>query len=1056
MLKKDSVGGNRENRLSGLLVRGRWWLATLLAVLAVVSAILVPRTRLNADVTRYLPDDSQMRRGLSILEEDFPGMDIRLQTLRVLFYEEAPSDTLQLAIESLLSGERMIEVRRDGKQTLYQYYLPREADGAAVRQQVQARFGGRARVELEDNTGMPEGVPLMIGTGFALIFLILLVMCPSLVEVLLFMLTFGIAILINMGTNALLPSVSLITNALAAVMQLALSIDYAIILMNRYRQEKRPEVTNEQAMASAVKLATPSILSSAFTTVVSLMMLCFMRLKIGADLGVVLSKGVLCSLVTTFALLPALILACDKAIVATQKRVPKIPTGGLARFEWRFRVPLALLFVALLVGAWFLKQQTEMYYSMTRLTPITRAFPERNRMLLLYPTAEEEAVIPLVDSLSLTPGVSCISYPSIAMKPRTASDLVALAPDLTEHVPTEVIDLLYYAATHPERTERMRLDQLEPTARSLAALAQRLAPDASFSALDSRFDLSGLFPPPAPTVTPGLTPGSTPSVTPGLTPPVTPGLTGGLDTTDVASPDSTGARSVPGMTAKESAVGGDQTGTPSVTPGLTRGPDTSAVVPNILDRMGLDYSYGQLTLPRTAAEMAAYLPVEPRYIRIVYRLAGAGRKGRPETLTASEFMDTVSEKVLQDKRYSALIPKESAATLAEVQQIVDDVMAKGPSAETVAPADTVAAVMPPADTLLVAPVVLPSEDSASVTPSVPPAQQTQAEAAPYEELTPLEELAELALSGRSCTAAQCYRALRRAGISVQREEIDLLYLYHGYQTSCDTTSCLSLLELEDYLAGLLERPLVRQYLDSARTAQLGQIRETINGQLGSLRGSQWSLAVITSDLPEEAPETFAFIDGLTQRCDDSFAGDTYRIGYSVMYHEMKAGFPRELLVLTLLTFIAIFVIVALTFRSPVIPFVLVSTVLTAVWLDVTITGLMGSALLYLSYLVLQSVLMGATIDYSILFTHYYRFARDTQDPPASLATAYQGSIHTICTSGSILVLGTWIMSQVISDPIIVPVIRSISLGALIAVVLILFLLPAVLALLDRWVRNRNK
>ena len=1044
MLKKDPVGGNRENRLSGLLVRGRWWLATLLAVLAVVSAILVPRTRLNADVTRYLPDDSQMRRGLSILEEDFPGMDIRLQTLRVLFYEEAPSDTLQQAIESLLSGERMIEVRRDGKQTLYQYYLPREADGAAVRQQVQARFGGRARVELEDNTGMPEGVPLMIGTGFALIFLILLVMCPSLVEVLLFMLTFGIAILINMGTNALLPSVSLITNALAAVMQLALSIDYAIILMNRYRQEKRPEVTNEQAMASAVKLATPSILSSAFTTVVSLMMLCFMRLKIGADLGVVLSKGVLCSLVTTFALLPALILACDKAIVATQKRVPKIPTGGLARFEWRFRVPLALLFVALLVGAWFLKQQTEMYYSMTRLTPITRAFPERNRMLLLYPTAEEEAVIPLVDSLSLTPGVSCISYPSIAMKPRTAADLVALAPDLTEHVPTEVIDLLYYAATHPDRTERMRLDQLEPTARSLAALAQRLAPDASFAALDSRFDLSGLFPPPAPTVSPGST--------------------RGLDSTAVAPPDSTDTRSVPGMTAKEPAVGGDQTGTPSVTPGLTpsvtpgltRGPDTSAVVPNILDRMGLDYSYGQLTLPRTAAEMAAYLPVDARYVRIVYRLAGAGRKGRPETLTASEFMDTVSEKVLQDKRYSALIPKESAATLAEVKQIVDDVMAKGPAAETVVPADTVAAVVPPIDTAQAAPVVLPSEDSASVTPSVPPAQQTQAEAAPYEELTPLEELAELALSGRSCTAAQCYRALRRAGISVQREEIDLLYLYHGYQTSCDTTSRLSLLELEDYLAGLLERPLVRQYLDSARTAQLGQIRETINGQLGSLRGSQWSLAVITSDLPEEAPETFAFIDDLTQRCDDSFAGDTYRIGYSVMYHEMKAGFPRELLVLTLLTFIAIFVIVALTFRSPVIPFVLVSTVLTAVWLDVTITGLMGSALLYLSYLVLQSVLMGATIDYSILFTHYYRFARDPQDPPASLATAYQGSIHTICTSGSILVLGTWIMSQVISDPIIVPVIRSISLGALIAVVLILFLLPAVLALLDRWVRNRNK
>ena len=382
-------GSSGKDTFASLLIRWRGWLTGLVAVLAVISALLLPHVRINADVTRYLPDDSPMRKGLSILERDFPGMDIRMQILRVLFMDEAPSDTLQLALTELLSDSRQIEVRENGNHTLYQYYLPKDADGESVKQTVVNRFGDRVKVEIEDNSGMPEGVPLMIGAGFFLIILVLVLMSPSYVGVLLYIITFGLAILINLGTNALLPSVSVITNALSAVMQTALSIDYAVILMNRYRQERCRDVPTDRAMVSALSQAMPSILCSAFTTIVSLMMLCFMRLKIGADLGIVLSKGVLCSLMVSILALPALILAFDKAIIATQKQVPEIRVGGLARFEWRHRVPLACVFVALLVGAWFLHRYTGMYYSLTRLSPITREFPDRNRMLVLYPTAEK-------------------------------------------------------------------------------------------------------------------------------------------------------------------------------------------------------------------------------------------------------------------------------------------------------------------------------------------------------------------------------------------------------------------------------------------------------------------------------------------------------------------------------------------------------------------------------------------------------------------------------------------------------------------------------------------
>ena len=1006
-------GSSGKDTFASLLIRWRGWLTGLVAVLAVISALLLPYVRINADVTRYLPDDSPMRKGLSILERDFPGMDIRMQILRVLFLDEAPSDTLQLALTELLSDSRQIEVRENGNHTLYQYYLPKDADGESVKQTVVNRFGDRVKVEIEDNSGMPEGVPLMIGAGFFLIILVLVLMSPSYVGVLLYIITFGLAILINLGTNALLPSVSVITNALSAVMQTALSIDYAVILMNRYRQERCRDVPTDRAMVSALSQAMPSILCSSFTTIVSLMMLCFMRLKIGADLGIVLSKGVLCSLLVSILALPALILAFDKAIIATQKRVPEIRVGGLARFEWRHRVQLVCVFVALLVGAWFLHRHTGMYYSLTRLSPITREFPDRNRMLVLYPTAEEEALIPLVDEVVLSPGISCISYPSIAMKPRTAADLVALAPDLTEHIPPQLVDLIYYAATHPERTERMRLEDLEPTARSLMGLAGSVLPNASLGDLSSRFNLDLLFPEPA---APGIP----------------------ADTLPSSSVDT--VRMVP-VPAVHPAGHTDSLS-------LDPEPDTvlteTAVIPpaNILDRMGVDYSYEQLTLPRTEKEMEAYLPIDGQYVRIVYRLAGIGRRGHPDKMNALEFMEVVQEKILNNKRYASRIPPSSAQMLQEVQQLVGQVVEAGPVRDTI----------PVRDTVMIA-NLLPAEDSLLVAAAIP--EVPDEPAVPMDtlkEVSPVEQLIDLALSGRKCSASQCYRTLRRAGVSVRREEIDLLYLYYGFQTARDTVPSLSLLELEGFLERLQENPLVRQYLDSARVAQLNGLRQTVSEDLGQLRGNKWSLAVITSDLPEEGEATFSFIEKLRRLCGESFSGESLLVGYSVMYHEMKEGFSRELLILTLLTVLAIFFIVAITFRSAVIPFILVSTVMTAVWLDVAASGVNGP-MLYISYLMLQSILMGSTIDYSILFTHYYREGRRSSDIPASLLSAYRGAIHTILTSGTILVLGTFVMSLMIKDPIIVPVIRCVSLGALIAIILILFFLPAVIGLLDRWVKK---
>ncbi len=1018
---------------NSFLVRRRWLLAVLTVILAVVSGLLVPRVRINSDVTTYLPDDSPMRKGLTIVERHLPGLDIRRQIIRMEFPSEVPSDTLQSAIEALLDDPQLPDIRERDGAAYYQYSLPRDTDGARVKAAFRERFGARGRVEIEDNTGMPEGVPRMIAIGFTLIFLILIVMCPSFVEALLFMLTIGLAILINMGTNVVLPSVSMITNALSTVLQMALSLDYAIILSNRYRQAKEAAgvsggAARFSAMAVAVGKAAPSILSSALTTIASLLMLCFMRLRFGMDLGVVLSKGVLCSLICTFTLLPALLLACDKAVSRTSKRVPLIPTDGIARFEHRFRIPLALAFLALFAGSYFLQRKVPVYYSMTRATDITRAWPPRNTLLLIYPTAEERALLPVLDSVGIedTPAVQCLSYPTIALTPRTEGEWRALFPEMLQEVPPEAMGLLFYAASHPLRDERFALGEL------------RMPPGVR-NPLQSGLPLSGT----------GL------SFQGSSVPPEDSG----------ALPDDSGA-SFQGLSLESGDAPKEDSRNQSGNDGddaSFQGSSMSFQGPS-LESASLRYTYEGLHRKRTVEEMHQYLGVEVRALRIAYRMAGHGGKG-DATMSALEVMDVVQKKILGNKVYAAMIPKARRAELAEMKRDFDATLAAGPEedsrnesgndGENASGNDDEnqsvndGAVAPPEGS-----GALPDDSSASPKGSGASFQGLSLESAPLP-VDPAEDLAVLALSGKKCPASRCYRALHKAGVKVTPEEVDLLYLYNGYLTAADTSQRLSLVEMLGCLDTLVANPLAASVIDSTRRVQLTALRGQLDSQLGLLRSGEWSAAVIQGDWPEEGTETYAFIGELRERCEEAFAGETYLAGYSVMYDEMKDSFPRELLLVTLLTALVIFLIVAVTFRRPFIALILVAVVLTAVWLDIFLSGLGGRSVLFMAYFIVQSILMGATIDYSILFTHYYRESRRTQDVALSLREAYRGSIHTIMTSGLIMTLGTWVMTFVISDPVIVPVLRSIASGALIAILLILFVLPSLLSLLDRFISPRR-
>jgi predicted RND superfamily exporter protein len=251
----------------------------------------------------------------------------------------------------------------------------------------------------------------------------------------------------------------------------------------------------------------------------------------------------------------------------------------------------------------------------------------------------------------------------------------------------------------------------------------------------------------------------------------------------------------------------------------------------------------------------------------------------------------------------------------------------------------------------------------------------------------------------------------------------------------------------DYVADtLLADPAMARMLDEPVRHALDSAREMLHSQGDLLRGEKHSAAIVMTSLELESEETFAFMDKAVRLASATLSEDHYWIGESMMYKELKDGFQRELLLLTLLTVLSIFLIVALNFRSVLVPFPLVLCVLTGVYVSVFGSGLGGKELNYVAYLVVQGILMGATIDYAILFTTYFRTSlRATGDKVEALETAYRGASHSILTSGLILSLVPFGMILVLKDPMMEMILRSIGMGAFAVLLLVLFVLPGVLA-----------
>lgn len=320
-------------------------------------AASINKVQINNDITSYLPAQTETRRGLTIMEEEF----ITLGSANVMVSNVTYQTALELS-EKLEGISGVSEVVFDDTQEHYKQssalftisFDAEETDPATIEamNQVLAALDGydvyaSTQIGRDESVTLQQEMTVILLIAAVVIVVVLLFTSKSYMEVPVYLIVFVVAAVLNMGTNFLFGTISFITNSIAVVLQLALAIDYAIIFCHRYMEERDNGLDPREADISALSKAIVEISSSSLTTISGMVALMLMQLRIGFDMGIVLSKGIICSMLCVFLLMPGLLMLFSGPIDRTRHRslVPKINFWGKVIVRLRYVMPPVFLVI---------------------------------------------------------------------------------------------------------------------------------------------------------------------------------------------------------------------------------------------------------------------------------------------------------------------------------------------------------------------------------------------------------------------------------------------------------------------------------------------------------------------------------------------------------------------------------------------------------------------------------------------------------------------------------------------------------------------------------------
>ena len=729
--------------------RKAFYLVFIAAVL--FSAASISKVQVNNDITSYLPPETETRRGLTIMEEEFITLGSANVMVSNVSYDTARELADQIAAVPGVSQVAFDDTQAHYKDSAALFTLSFDGEEtdpatvAAMEQVLQVLDGydvyPSTQIGRDESASLQKEMTVILAIAAAVIVVVLLFTSKSYMEVPVYLIVFVVAAVLNMGTNFIFGTISFITKSIAVVLQLALAIDYAIIFCHRYMEERDNGLDPREADIAALSKAIVEISSSSLTTISGLVALMLMQLRIGFDMGIVLSKGILCSMLCVFLLMPGLLMLFSGTIDRTRHRdlVPKINFWGKGVVRLRFVLPPIFL-VAVVAGA---------------------------------------------------------------------------------------------------------------------VLSARC--DYVFDANDTDFDNK---------------------------------------------------------------------------------PDWRIADEKVADTFGASNTIAVL-VPREDYE----------------------KEGR------------ILERAAQ-------LPQVTQATgLANIEV----------------------------------------EEGRMLTDEMTPRQ--------FSELAGVDiELARL-----------LYQAY---GLSVEE---------YGAIFQDPDDYAVPLIDVFEFLLEQKDKGVVSLTADQAR--KVDELQEQLDVGLEQLRGEHWSRLVFIADVPTEGEEAQTLLEQLRAIARDEYGDDVLLVGNSTNALDLASSFSRDNLKISVLTALFVMVILLFTFKSAGLPILLVLTIQGSIWLNFSVPVLTDTNLFFLSYLVVSSIQMGATIDYAIVITNRYLELKTLMDRKQAVVEALSQSFPTILTSGTIMAVAGFLIGGISTDATIGSVGQTLGRGTVTSIILVMTVLPQLLLLGDALIEH---
>lgn len=1272
-------------KVTDFIIEKRNYVLTIFIILSVVCLYLSTKVHINYDLTEYLPSTSETRIGMDIMKDEFPELDT--SALNVMFKDLSTEDKNKIKDE-LENIEGVSSVTYDDSDkynkdeyTLYEITVDGADDSknaANVYKSVKDNYKDY-EVYTSGEVATRNAPVLNIAVIALAIFcamIILIIMCDSYVEPFLFLFVIGLAVFLNKGTNIIFSSVSNITTSICAILQMALSMDYSIMLMNRYTQEKEHTKNKEEAMKNALYHSFGSISSSSVTTIVGLLALVFMSFTIGRDLGIVLAKGVIFSLISIFLALPALILMFDSLIEKTQKKHFSMKLDWLGNFSFGIRHMAIFLFIIIFALSYFLKGNLQYEFTSNEQDDIARVFKENNQIALIYPSNEEDYVGAYCRSLEGTEKIDQIlCYGNTINEPLKYDELKNKFSDLGQDVDIDdyVLKLIYFNYYNKQETT-MTFNDL------VTFIENKVYPNAELSK----------------------------EITPELRQNIT-------KLKNFTSIDALNKKRTSREIASILGVSKDQVDQLFILYNATN-PNTKITLPelaNFINNYVLKndtykayisedqkallkeakpfLSKNNITMKKNSSEIANMFELSKDDVDKLF-MYYESLQDINEKLTINEFVNFTLDKVYTNPEYQALFTDNTVASLkllkvlsnkeiintkmdidglakifdlskddinsildlknvtingytpAEIKELltkykdifeektgidVDKLLAKLEEAlknaeitdEEVVTLKKIASIFgipeekidevigliknkeiyltpyefvnlilenkdnailskildeKTIETLNLSKNIMESTNNGTKYNYSDMAKLIGTEDAMVKQIytlyhimntntmiTPMEfakfllnhqndevlqgsldnnSLSKLTLvntvmdsvynntkysyydmanlinaskddlkllyslyevqNGKKVTLSldtfvnylldnvvndskyapmftddmksqlNTVRAIMESvkkntkfnltemlalinplADNIDKNTMDLLFIYYGSVNHYNEDWTLTVEEFVRYINDdILTDSRFDDFIDNEMRAKVSDAKTTIGDAKELLVGKDYNRAIFNTTLEAEGEETYNFISAVKDHMNGK---NTYVIGDSPMALEMSKSFDGEMNLITVLTMIFIFVVVAFTFKSILIPIILVFLIQCAVYITMDTLTFAGGSVYFIALLIVQSILMGATIDYAILYTSYYLESRRTMDIKEALINSYNKSIHTILTSASILIIVTLIVGKFASH-IAAMICKTISIGTLCSMLLMLIILPSMLACADKLIIKNKK